>query len=73
VIARVPPIAGLTGHVLPARRGSVVRIERHTGGRWVEVGSTKAGRAGRYTIGVPATGRYRVRYKGDAGPVVRIG
>jgi stage II sporulation protein D len=73
IVARVPPIAGLSGHVLPARKGSGVRIQRHTGGRWVDVGSTKAGRSGRYRIGVPAPGLYRVRYKGDAGPTVRIG
>jgi stage II sporulation protein D len=72
VVARVPAIAGLSGHVLPARKGSVVRVQRHTGGRWVDVSSTKADRRGRYSIGVPAQGRYRVRYKGEAGPAVRI-
>jgi stage II sporulation protein D len=73
VVARVPIIAGLAGHVLPARKGSGVRIERLTGGRWVKVGTaTTAGRGGRYSAGVPATGVYRVRYKGDAGPPVRI-
>jgi len=73
IVARVPEIAGLAGHVLPAERGARVQIQRRTGGRWVKVGTaTIAERDGRYSAGVPATGLYRVRYKGDAGPGVRI-
>src|SRR5215211_7153258 len=72
VIARVPLIAGLAGHVMPARKGASVEVQRRTGGRWVDVGSAKVGRSGRYRTGVPATGLYRVRYKGDAGPAVRV-
>jgi hypothetical protein len=72
VIARVPTIAGLAGHVVPARKGASVEVQRRTGGRWVEVGSAKVGRSGRYRTGVPATGLYRARYKGDAGPAVRV-
>jgi SpoIID/LytB domain protein len=72
VIARVPAIAGLAGHVVPARRGERVRIQRRTGGRWVTVGSARAGRGGRYRAGVPANGLYRVVYRHDAGPAVRV-
>ena len=72
VVARVPTIAGLAGHVLPARAGARVQVERRTGGRWVTVDSATTGRSGRYRAGVPATGLYRVRYKGDAGPAVRV-
>ena len=72
VIARVPLIAGLAGHVVPARKGTQVDVERRTGGRWVKVGAATVGRGGRYRTGVPATGLYRVRYKGDAGPAVRV-
>jgi hypothetical protein len=68
----VPIIAGLAGHVVPARKGASVKLQRRTGGRWVEVGSAKVGRSGRYHTGVPAPGLYRVRYKGDAGPAVRV-
>jgi stage II sporulation protein D len=72
LIARVPLIAGLAGRVLPAHKGSRVLVERRTGGRWARVGSTTTGRSGRYRLGVPAKGLYRVRFKGDAGPAVRI-
>ncbi|HKH17061.1 MAG TPA: SpoIID/LytB domain-containing protein [Solirubrobacteraceae bacterium] len=72
IVARVPDIAGLAGHVVPARRGARVGIQRRTGGRWVTVDSTKTDRGGRYRAGVPATGLYRVRYKGAAGPAVRV-
>jgi stage II sporulation protein D len=72
VIARVPDIAGLAGHVVPARKGATVEVQRLTGGRWVDVGSTEAGRSGRYSVGVPAKGLYRVRYRGEPGPGVRV-
>jgi stage II sporulation protein D len=72
VVARVPIIAGLAGHVVPARKGARVQVQRRTGGRWVTVDSTAAGRSGRYRVGVPATGLYRVLYRGDAGPAVRV-
>jgi hypothetical protein len=49
-----------------------VLIQRLTGGRWVTVDSTPAGRSGRYSAGVPKTGLYRVRFRGDAGPGVRV-
>jgi stage II sporulation protein D len=72
LISRVPTIAGLAGHVVPARKGARVEVQRLTGGRWVRVDTATTGRSGRYRVGVPATGLYRVRYKGDAGPGVRI-
>jgi len=72
VIARVPTIAGLAGHVVPARKGASVEVQRRTGGRWVEVGAATVGRGGRYRTGIPATGLYRVRHNGDAGPAVRV-
>jgi stage II sporulation protein D len=72
IVARVPDIAGLAGHVVPARKGSAVKIERRTGGRWVVVGTAKVGRGGRYGSGVPAKGLYRVRYRGESGPGVHV-
>ena len=50
----------------PPRKGTRVLIQRRTGGRWVTVDSTTAGRGGRYRAGVPKTGLYRVLFKGDA-------
>jgi stage II sporulation protein D len=73
VVARVPDIAGLSGSVFPARKGAVVRIEQRFRGRWVPAGEARTDRRGRYHAGVSAKGLYRVRYKGDAGPGVRVG
>ena len=72
IVARVPAIAGIRGSVVPADNGARVRIQRRTGGRWVDVGSTRVGRGGRYGAGVPATGLYRIVYKREAGPAVRV-
>jgi stage II sporulation protein D len=72
VVARVPAIASLSGNVVPAEAGASARIQRRTGGRWVDVGSARVGRGGRYRADVPATGLYRVVYRHDAGPGVRI-
>jgi stage II sporulation protein D len=72
VVARVPAIAGLRGQVLPARKRSRLTVQRRTGGRWVAVERVATGRAGHYAVGLPATGLYRVSYRGDAGPAVRV-
>jgi stage II sporulation protein D len=72
VIARVRAIAGLGGTVMPARRGTEVAVERRFLGRWVPAGSATVGRGGRYRARVTAPGLYRVRFRGDAGPAVRI-
>jgi stage II sporulation protein D len=72
LVARVPPIGGLWGSVFPARRGATVHVQRRFHGRWIAAGTAKAGRGGRYHAGVTAAGLYRVVFKGDAGPGVRI-
>jgi SpoIID/LytB domain protein len=72
VMSRVRVVAALAGHVLPARRGARIRVQRRGGGRWADVTETRAGRGGRYVAAVTATGRYRVRFHGDAGPAVRV-
>jgi hypothetical protein len=72
MIARVPDVAGLTGRVMPARQGAVVRVQRRFHGRWIPAGETTTDRRGRYHAGVSARGLYRVVYKGDAGPGVRV-
>ncbi len=73
VVARVPDVAGLSGSVMPARKGARVRVDLRLGGRWIPVGETTTDRRGRYHTGVSAKGLYRVRYRGDAGPGVRVG
>jgi stage II sporulation protein D len=72
VVSQVPDVAGLAGTVFPARKGARVRVERRFHGRWIPAGETTTRRGGRYHAGVTAPGLYRVRYKGDAGPGVRI-
>lgn len=72
VVARVTAIAGLRGHVIPARKGETLQVERRVGGRWIDAGTTTALRGGRYRYAVSAPGAYRLRYKSDAGPAVRI-
>ena len=71
--AGVRPAGGLRGSVMPARRGARITLQRHAEGRWVTIGHTRAGTGGRYEAAVAAAGTYRVRYRGDAGPAVRIG
>jgi stage II sporulation protein D len=82
VIARVPDVAGLAGSVFPAceakpgtseaRRCAKVRVQRRFHGRWIAAGEATTDRRGRYHAGVSAPGLYRVVYKGDGGPGVRV-
>ena len=67
------PAGGLRGSVMPGRRGARITLQRRVGGRWVTIGTVRAGAGGRYEAAVAAAGTYRVRYRGDAGPAVRIG
>ena len=73
VTAGLRPVASVAGTVLPARRGALVTVQRLDGGRWSDITSAIVGRGGRYRAAVTASGTYRVRYKGDAGPAVRVG
>ena len=73
VVSRVPDVGGLSGSVMPARKGAKLRVELRFHGRWVPAGETTTDRRGRYHVGVSAKGLYRVRYRGDAGPGVRVG
>ena len=72
VVARVAAIGGLAGRVLPGRARATVAVERRFFGRWIPAGSATAGRGGRYRAGVTAPGVYRVRYRGETGPEIRI-
>jgi stage II sporulation protein D len=61
----------LTGSIRPGRRGTWVRVQRRTGGRWTTAVDTRLGRSGRYAVAVPGPGTYRVRAGGTVGPAVR--
>jgi stage II sporulation protein D len=62
----------LAGRIVPASRGSDVAVQRRQGRRWRTIGSAETDGRGRYAFAVETPGRYRVRYRGDAGPVVRV-
>ena len=62
----------LTGRVVPAPAGSYVRVEKAVEGAWARVGLVVVDERGRYAFALPSTGDYRVVYRGDAGPRVRV-
>jgi stage II sporulation protein D len=49
-----------------------VLVEQRVGGKWLRVGLAEVGRRGRYSFHVATEGRYRIRFRGERGPVVRI-
>src|SRR3954452_18226001 len=63
---------GLSGRIVPAVRGEPLAIERLSAHRWVQVGTARVGRAGRYRARVAAAGSYRVRSGDVTGPAVRV-
>jgi stage II sporulation protein D len=60
----------IAGLAFPAR-GDVL-VERLEGGRWVRVGLAEVAGSGRYALALDQAGRYRVRFRGERGPVVKI-
>jgi SpoIID/LytB domain protein len=69
---RTPGGTLLTGRVVPARRGGVVRVQLLSAGRWRTVVRTSIhGSDGRYRATLPGAGVYRVVYGGVDGPQVR--
>lgn len=72
-MVRRRPIADLTGHVMPARRGDLVVVQRKRGSRWTAVGSATIRRGGRFRFGATSAGLYRISYGADVGAPVRVG
>lgn len=68
----VKPGPRVAGRILPSEPGTWLSVERRARGRWVLVAETTVGRGGRYSASVPRAGSYRVRYRGIAGPTVRV-
>jgi stage II sporulation protein D len=66
------PAGALAGRVLPAREGTALRVQRAQDGRWTDVATTLVGRGGRYRVAVDRRDDYRVVFRGDAGPRVRV-
>ncbi len=66
------PVGALAGRVLPVLKSAQVTVQQRQGGKWVVVGTTRTGKAGRYSYTVTAPGVYRVRYHDENGPAVHI-
>ena len=60
----------IAGFVFPAR-GDVL-VERREGRRWVRVGLAEVAESGRYALALDRAGKYRARFRGERGPVVKI-
>ena len=71
--ARRASVGSVAGRVLPARAGARVTVQRRVGGSWVSEGTTPVGAGGRYSLSVPRRGSYRVRFRSESGPTVRVG
>jgi len=73
-------VAGLTiavaghirGRVAPAVKGSSAAVQRREGSRWVTRSHTPMRAGGRYRATVLRSGLYRIVYRGEAGPPVRV-
>jgi stage II sporulation protein D len=63
----------LSGVVAPAKRGTVLVIERRSGSTWELQGTTRVGAGGAYRWTGPGAGTYRVKAGVFAGPSVRLG
>jgi stage II sporulation protein D len=67
-------VAGaIAGRVAPAIAGRRLTVERRAGRAWVVALVSRTRAAGRYRASVRLPGLYRVRYRGEAGPAVRVG
>ncbi len=60
----------LSGFVFPARKGSIVTIQRRTRKGWRTAQRLRANATGSYTMELSGAGSYRVLYDGVAGPTV---
>lgn len=67
-----PQSGVVSGHVGWVHRPTKVTLQMREHGAWRTVGSTRSSRGGRYRFSGLAPGAYRVRWRGTAGPVVRL-
>ncbi len=64
------PVGALTGTVIADASRATVQVRR--GGAWVDAGTVRLGRSGRYRFNATARGAYRVVVDGAVGPVVQL-
>ncbi len=62
----------LSGRVMPVRPGRHVAVQRRSGRSWRTVAHARVGSGGRYRAARLRPGTYRVLWRGDAGPVVKL-
>jgi stage II sporulation protein D len=62
----------VVGIVAPVRRRAHVRLERRAAGAWHPLAWLRPSRSGRYSFRGLRPGAYRVVWRGDTGPVVRL-
>ena len=68
-----PGISIVYGKIFPGASGSLLLVQRLSGGRWRTVRRAHLGSGGAYRVRVPGAGSYRVVFAGLAGPTVRAG
>ena len=66
------PAGFVSGRVAPAVKGASAVVQRIQGGRWTTQSSTPLLGGGRYRAAVEQRGLYRIVYRGEAGPAVRV-
>jgi stage II sporulation protein D len=72
VAGAVGPLGSISGRVSPAVEGSLAAVQLREGATWVTVSQAAIAAHGRYRTLLPQPGRYRIVYRGEAGPSVRV-
>jgi len=69
---RARGVGRVAGRVLPVLRRARVTLQRRDGRTWMDAGSARVSRRGRYAHTVRRAGLYRVRYHDETGPAVHV-
>jgi len=72
VAVRTQAACAVRGAIAPATPGAPLAAQVQRSGRWHAAAATSLRRGGGYTVVLPHSGTYRVRYRGLAGPTVRV-
>jgi protocatechuate 3,4-dioxygenase beta subunit len=66
-------VAGtVSGRVGMVHRGVRIVLQRRAGGKWHFLAWARTSRHGRFSFGSLHPGAYRVVWRGETGPVVRV-
>ena len=72
VAVRTQAACAVRGAIAPATPGAPLAAQVQRSGRWHAAAATSLRRGGGYAVVLPHSGTYRVRYRGLAGPTVRV-